>query len=124
MDKSLAGKRSGKQLVLVEYEKSLQRLGGDKELFSEFVDIFMADSPKMIDDICSAIETADALALEKSAHALKGLMSNFGAKPCCDMALSLEIAGREQMLSEVDDQLPRLRELYAELCSELASISG
>lgn len=111
-------------LVLVEYEESLRRLGDDKELFMEFIDIFMTDSPELVAGVFSAVDSSDALALEKSAHALKGLISNFGAKPCYDVVLELEVAGREQRLSDVNDQLPKFRDLYEKLCAELRSISS
>ena len=37
---SHADQRHGEEFVLVEYEESLRRLGGDKELLIEFIDIF------------------------------------------------------------------------------------
>ena len=123
-DRSHDDQQDGKQLVLVEYEESLRRLDGDKELFIEFIDIFLTDSPKLVADIYSAFEASDAPALRMSAHALMGLISNFGAKPCYDLVLALEVAGLEQRLSEVKDQLPRFRDLYEKLCAELISISS
>lgn len=111
--------RKEKTPTLVEYEKSLKRLGGDKELFDEFVEIFMSDSPKMLDDLSSAMDSLDSASVEKTAHALKGLMSNFGAKPCCESALSFELAGRKQDLDSVKGELPKLRDLYEKLCTEL-----
>jgi PAS domain S-box-containing protein len=124
IDMPINGDVSDNKFVLVEYESSLKRLGGDRELFAEFVEIFMSDSPKMLDDICSAVDSDDSQSLEKTAHALKGLMSNFGAKSCCDSALALELAGREQNVESVKDELPKLRDLYEQLCAELSSFSG
>ena len=108
---------------MVEYEASLQRLGGDKELFVEFIDIFMSDSPKMVEDICEAVDKSDPVQLEKSAHALKGLMLNFGAKACCDSALAFEIAGRENNLGGLKEETKNFRRLYEKLCGELSSFS-
>jgi PAS domain S-box-containing protein len=112
---------NGAGFELVEYDNSLQRLGGDKELFLEFIEIFMNDSPKILDELSTAVESGDSAAVEKTAHALKGLMSNFGAKLCCESALNFEIAGRQQNLDSVKDQLPKLNDLYEKLCAELSS---
>lgn len=104
---------------LVEYEASMKRLGDDRDLFLEFVDIFMKDSPKLLSDIISAASSEDCNRLEKSAHALKGLMSNFGAKPCCESAQAIEIAGRNGDIEDVAFELSKLRQGYEKLCSEL-----
>ena len=109
-------------LEYVQYEESLQRLGGDKELFFEFIEIFMSDSSKMLDELSSAVKTNDFSSVEKSAHALKGLMSNFGAKPCCEMALQFERAGREQDLAGVSESLPQFLDLYESLRRELNTL--
>ena len=104
---------------LVEYEASLRRLGDDRELFIEFIEIFMKDSPKLLEDICTAVKSVDCGLLEKSAHALKGLMSNFGAKPCCDCAQRFELAGRNREIGSVSQELSMLKQWYEKLCSEL-----
>ena len=111
--------RTGASETLVDYDASLQRLGGDKELFDEFVQIFMTDSPKLLSDLESAVESGDCRAVHQAAHALKGLMSNFGAKPCCALALEFEIAGREQDIASVKEELTKLTRLYEKLCDEL-----
>ncbi|MFK7769066.1 MAG: response regulator [Mariniblastus sp.] len=110
------------KLKLVEYENSLGRLGGDKELLAEFVEIFMSDSPKILNDLRSAVAASDYPTVMKSAHALRGLMSNFGAQPCCDLAFRFEIAGREKNIESVKAELSVLGKLYDKLCAELRLI--
>lgn len=104
---------------LVEYESSLRRLGDDRELFLEFVQIFRKDSPIMLENICTAVETDDCKQLEKSAHALKGLMSNFGARPCCECIQEFELAGRNDDVESVAKKVSTLKGWYDKLCSEL-----
>ena len=111
-------------MKLIDYEGSLKRLAGDKELFAEFVEIFLSDAPKILDELNVAVEAKDCLAIEKLAHALKGLMSNFGATTCCDSAQQIERAGREQATELANDELPRLCELYQALCTELMSLDA
>ena len=65
---------NGEQGPLLEYENSLARLSGDKELFDEFVEIFFDDSPDMLSRLFKAVEQDQAAELAKAAHALKGCL--------------------------------------------------
>lgn len=107
------------KIELVEYNASMKRLGDDESLFTEFIEIFLSDSPELMEQIFAAIQNLDLPQLEKSAHALKGLISNFGAKPCCDLALSLEMAGRSGTLTNLTEDWTELRDKYRQLCNEL-----
>ena len=104
---------------LLELESALKRLGGDKELFKEFVEIFFEDSPELIKGIEDGLNVSDARAVEKSAHALKGLASNFGAKDFVDVSSEIEKAGREGSLAELPKDFKKLQRLYEKLCGEL-----
>ena len=104
---------------LVEYKASLRRLGGDEALFKELVQIFLDDSPEIMSDVLAAVETNQHEQLEKSAHALKGLMSNFGASPNCELASTIERAGREKRTESVAVDAEKLKARYEQLCAEL-----
>jgi PAS domain S-box-containing protein len=104
---------------LVDLAAAMKRLGNDKELFDEFADIFLCDAPGIFEQLEYSIEQGDCEQLEKSAHALKGMMSNFGAKPCCDLALAFEVAGRNGNIDAVKNDLTKLNNLYNQLCNEL-----
>lgn len=104
---------------LVEHEAALARLGGDQDLFAEFIEIFMSDSPKIARDLKNSIASGKAANVQKSAHALKGLMSNFGAKACVEIAREFERAGRIDDLDAIKHLLPEFDLLYEQLCDEL-----
>ena len=80
------------QFELVQYDETLRRLGGSEELFQEFVEIFMSDSPEMINTIARAVDDDNSAALEQTAHSLHGLMLNFGANPCCELTQAFELS--------------------------------
>ena len=104
---------------LVNYDESLARLGGDVDLFKEFIQIFYEDSPALLEKVFVAVDATDHDGVARSAHALKGLISNFGAKPCVDLALEFELAGKNESSETMIDQKERLQQLYDELCAEL-----
>lgn len=105
---------------LVRLDEALGRLGGDLTLFREFACIYLEDSPAMIRDVLSAAESRDSGKLERSAHALKGLASNFGARPFVDLVRQIEQAGKSNELDGLKVDLSRLSQLHKQLCEELA----
>ena len=110
------------QRSLVDQEGALQRLGGDHQLFNEFITIFVEDFPTLLDEIRSGLATGDASSVEKSAHSYKGLVSNFGAKECVELALNLELAGRAGDVSECDEEFGKLEALNEQLVDQLKEI--
>ena len=82
-----------------EREEFLARLGGDETLALEMVEIFAAESPRMLATLRNAIDADDAEAVQRAAHNLKGSVSVFGGRPAVRAALTLEGMGREKGLS-------------------------
>ena len=101
---------------------ALSRVGGDVELLKEIAILFLDDYPKSLTELREAVHTRDAKRLERSAHGLKGSVSNFGAAPAVDAAMQLETMGRAQKLVEVEQVLRTLELALAALHSELESL--
>jgi CheY-like chemotaxis protein len=79
-----------RQGTVIDYDGSLKRLGGDVELFKEFVRVFDEDSPSLLAEMRQALAGRDETTLERAAHSLKGLASNFGARATVALAGQLE----------------------------------
>ena len=101
---------------------ALSRVGGDVELLKEIAVLFLDDYPKSLSELHQAVESGDARHLERTAHGLKGSVSNFGARPVVDAALQLETMGRAQKLAEVEQVLHTLELALAALRPELESL--
>jgi two-component system, sensor histidine kinase and response regulator len=82
------------QASMIDIAAVLERVGGDDGLLREIIDIFLEEYPGLIGDIGSSVEQRDGQALERSAHTLKGSVSNFGARAAAQAAHDLEIMGR------------------------------
>jgi two-component system, sensor histidine kinase and response regulator len=80
---------------IVDRADVLERVGGDEELLREIIGIFLEEYPSLVAGIRNAVEKQDARALERSAHNLKGCVSNFGAPSATQAALDLELMGRK-----------------------------
>jgi HPt (histidine-containing phosphotransfer) domain-containing protein len=68
----------------------MERLGGDEEIFSMMVDMFLQD----VDNNCSALQAAlqggDSVLLQREAHTVKGLLATFSDEAGAAVAYSLE----------------------------------
>jgi PAS domain S-box-containing protein len=89
---------------------ALKRVDGDRDLLKEVATLFFEDTPRLMTEVRHAIQRGDGKALERSAHTLKGSVSNFGARTASEAAFSLEQMGRNgdfAKASEVFLQLER-----------------
>jgi len=55
------------------------RLGGDRRLLRELLELFLAECPVLVSNVRKAIDASDATALRHASHALKGSVANFAA---------------------------------------------
>lgn len=105
---------------IVDCRAALERLGGDCELFLDLVGFYFSGSPRLISEIDASVQTANAAALRRSAHALKGLLSNFDASGAVRIADELESMGREQALAGAAAGLEQLKRETAKVTAALA----
>jgi HPt (histidine-containing phosphotransfer) domain-containing protein len=88
----------------------LKRVEGDAELLREIVELFAADSPRLLGELRQASADGNAEILKRAAHTLKGAASNFGALAVVDAARVLETMGREGNLADAPVVCGRLEE--------------
>ena len=55
----------------------LERLGGDEEIYSMMVDMFLQDVNNNCAAIASAFAAGDSQTLQREAHTIKGLLATF-----------------------------------------------
>src|SRR5262245_38748623 len=66
--------------TIYDHAGSLRRMGNDQELFHEMVELLRSDAPPLLSAVHSAHKDGDPSRLQRAAHTLKGLASNFGAE--------------------------------------------
>ena len=69
---------------------ALEAVDGERELLNGMIAIFMRQTPRVMQDIDTAITAGDAGALEIAAHKLKGSIAMFGARAAREAAQRLE----------------------------------
>ncbi len=101
----------------------LERVEGDQELLAEMIHLFQEDVPHLLAAMRDALKRGDMAVLERSAHSLKGAVSNLSAKATAAAALHLEKDAKnkdaesaKQSLGEVERAVEHLLPALAEIC--------
>jgi CheY-like chemotaxis protein/HPt (histidine-containing phosphotransfer) domain-containing protein len=100
----------------------LDRCEGDRELLKAVVEVFLETSPALVADLRRAVEAGDALSVQRTAHALKGAASNFGARSAVAAALRLETMGRGGNLAGAAEACAALEEAVGRLTPALTGL--
>jgi|GEM_PF-386869 len=104
----------------IDREEALERLGGDEELFAEVAGVFLADAPRLLNEIRAAIAAGDADGVHRAAHGLKGTAGYVGGKPAADAAQALESAAAAGELAETPHAFEKLATEVNRLAKVLA----
>jgi PAS domain S-box-containing protein len=111
--------------VAVHAEELLERVGGDRELVAELLDLLRQDYPGQIETMRRAIARNDGKALEQVAHSMRGALGNLAATDGAELASELEKVGKsghithaQAMLTELDAELDRVVRQLEGLCLE------
>jgi signal transduction histidine kinase/DNA-binding response OmpR family regulator/HPt (histidine-containing phosphotransfer) domain-containing protein/HAMP domain-containing protein len=107
-----------------EPEVILARIGGDRVLLHELVDLFLAQASGTLAELRRALDEGDAGKLEQAAHLLRGSASNFGPGAVPQSALALEQMGRSGVLDGAPTRLAELTRDLEDLSRNLKSMIG
>jgi CheY-like chemotaxis protein len=108
---------------LFDREALLKAFDNDWDFLMEVVDMFVADCPQMMTDIKQAIDHQDASKLERTAHALKGMLGNFQVGASVEKAFALEKSGRSETFGDAATTYASLAEELARLEKVLVNMS-
>lgn len=103
----------------------LERLGGDEEIYSIMVDMFIQDVDGNCAALVAALQAGDPRVLQREAHTVKGLFATFSDELGAAEALAIEyrakqgeVAGLEAVVARI---CQRLQEVKAVLLADLAA---
>jgi HPt (histidine-containing phosphotransfer) domain-containing protein len=91
------------------------RVENDMELLDEMIELYLSNSPQLLNDIEDAVAAHDCEKINRAAHTLKGVLKNMCANACAEAALRLEnmaktgdLGKAEKMLADVQFESQRL----------------
>jgi response regulator RpfG family c-di-GMP phosphodiesterase len=109
---------------LVNKEELLRRLDGNLDLMRIVISSFLADAPKSLGEIYSAVESNNAEDLYRLAHRLKGTVGNLSSEDVNRAALRLETIAKERDLSDAGEAYRELAGIIERLTPELARLAA
>jgi two-component system, sensor histidine kinase and response regulator len=86
----------------------LERVDGNLDIAIRLAAAFVAESSETLKQLQEAIGKGDAKGVNYAAHALKGAISNFGAKEAVDVAFSIEKFGKKEQVDRAKSLFPKL----------------
>ncbi|MGD8366421.1 MAG: response regulator [Desulfobacterales bacterium] len=106
----------------IDRDSILRAFDDDPEFLREAVEMFIAEHPVMMAQIRAAIDNGKAKILERTAHALKGMVGNFRCDDAMEAAYTLEKIGREEALDRAVEATESLSEKIEALDRQLRKI--
>jgi HPt (histidine-containing phosphotransfer) domain-containing protein len=91
----------------------------EPDIVTELIEIFLAETPPLLDQIREAIETGNAPKLRHAAHTLKGSSTSLGAKALAARCYELEKIGRAGSVNGAGALLPQLQAEFERACRAL-----
>src|SRR5947209_4221879 len=122
LDQVLNGAAGARRFTTFNRDEALERVGDDLDLLKEIAQMFLDECDTMVSAVEVAVAASDAAAVERSAHALKGCVSNFGAEQSFNAAFELEKLGRAKQLATAPAACNRLKAAIDALCPELEAL--
>ena len=124
VEQAMAGKKSSdtgstSKKNIIDEAAILEGMDGNRKLLRDLTRIFLADCPKQLAEIKSAIDMGNAERLRRAAHALKGSVGNFAAKRAVAIASQLEALGKTGNLDAAQGAYVTLEDELSQLTREL-----
>jgi len=92
---------------------------GQPSLLQQVIQLYMEDSPKLMETIRHSITLGDAAAMQRAAHSLKSTSGNLGAMMLAEMCKELETMGRAGTTDNAILLLPVLEDEYDRVCEAI-----
>jgi two-component system, sensor histidine kinase and response regulator len=111
------------EAAAIDRVTAMNRLGGDEELFAELIGLFREEGPRMIQEIREALAAGDLVAVQRTAHGLKGAAGYLGGTRTVEAAHQLELIGASGELSAAPNAFQHLEEEIARLLAGLGAMT-
>ncbi|MBN3910601.1 MAG: PAS domain S-box protein [Nostoc sp. NMS1] len=92
---------------------------GDRVVFAELIKCYLTETPRLVQDISTAIATRDAQTIWKAAHQLKSSSASIGAIALAQLCKVLEAQGRSSELENTRELLSQLYQEYEQVKTAL-----
>jgi CheY-like chemotaxis protein len=102
----------------------LDRLGGDSQLLSELIEIYLSQSPSLLAAARRALQEKNGRELARVAHSIKGSAGNFLARAALETAERVEACAEQADFSRAREAMSALEEELQRLEHALMDLRG
>lgn len=103
---------------MLERVRSLQKAGRPSVL-RKLADLYFASTPEVLEGLRQAVSAADAKAMHRNAHRLKGSSIQVGARGLSSLCTELEDLGQSGSTAGAESPLSRIEVEYERVCEAL-----
>lgn len=97
-------------------------LPGESDVLRDVLEIYQRDLPVRLERLRVAVLAADAVAIERVTHSIKGSAGNIGARHLQEACRHVEDAAREKDMTRVGVALPDLEREAARVSAAIARL--
>ncbi|MDB5389756.1 MAG: sensor protein [Planctomycetaceae bacterium] len=110
---------------IINWRSALESVGNDLELLQEILLVVLEEVPKWLHALRQAVQQSDATLLKRTAHTVKGSLSQVGAESAASIAERLEAMGTKHELTHAAATLLELEvDLEERVCPALERREG
>jgi HPt (histidine-containing phosphotransfer) domain-containing protein len=102
----------------------LARVGGDRELLAEVIELFLEDGPMAIEAMRRGLAAGDHAVVRSAAHSLAGSAANFGAIEVTTLARRLEAGAAADDLAAANQVFAALQNAVLQMLDRLVAIKA
>lgn len=96
----------------------------DPAFLATLIDVFLTDSPELIQQMRSGLATGDIELVRRAAHSLKSNSASFGADRLANVARELEMIAKGGTLVAAEPKLAAVEIEYTQLLPELMELKN
>ncbi len=106
---------------VLDYQYALDELEGDEEIYQEVLEIYLEDTPDIIERILEAYSTGDCESLSMEAHSLKSSSRAIGGIQLSNIAAQLEADSGAGNLGGAPELISQIEAGFIDLISAIAA---
>ena len=93
-----------------------------EEFLEELIDVYLEDTPNRLVQLRQALDGGDTETLIREAHTLKSSSANLGAMALSALAKTMEFAGRNGKLADMETDVHQFKQQFAQVKTTLETI--